>query len=409
MPMDFKFNTIDEAIQDIATGKMVVVIDDESRENEGDLVMSAQMITPEAVNFMITYGKGLVCFPMSEAIAKQLQLDLMVECNTESMKTAFTVSVDANASYGVTTGISPKDRAKTIQVAINPASQPSDLVRPGHIFPLVSQQGGVLKRAGHTEAAVDLSRAAGLVEAGVICEIIKDDGDMSRTPDLKKFCVKHGLKIITIADLIAYQLKKNPFVIQKAKAKLPLQQGAFEIVGFEDTLRHHEHVALVFGDYLNQKHVLVRIHSECLTGDTLGSLRCDCGPQLEAAIDLIAKNGSGILVYMRQEGRGIGLINKLRAYELQDQGKDTVEANIDLGFAPDLRDYGVGAQILHLLGVQHINILTNNPKKVVGLEGYGITIHERIPLVIQSNPHNRKYLATKSTKMGHYINKEALT
>jgi 3,4-dihydroxy 2-butanone 4-phosphate synthase / GTP cyclohydrolase II len=404
--MDIKFNKIEEAIEDIANGKIIVVVDDEDRENEGDLIMAAQLVTPESINFMITHGKGLVCLPMNADVAKRLELDQMVEKNSEVMKTAFTVSIDGSRDHGVTTGISAKDRAKTIQLAISSTSTPKDIVKPGHIFPLLAKDGGVLKRAGHTEAAVDLAKMAGLSEAGVICEIIKENGEMARIPDLMTFCKKHDLKIVTIADLIKYKMHNDSFVKKVTQAKLPLKQGIFNIVGFQDSLSGQEHLALTFGDFKKQDSVLVRVHSECLTGDTLGSLRCDCGPQLQSALDLIAKEGSGIILYMRQEGRGIGLLNKLKAYALQDKGKDTVEANEDLGFEADLRDYGVGAQMLANLGVSSIKLITNNPRKVVGLEGYGINITKRVPLIIKSNQYNELYLRTKEKKLGHFLVKE---
>jgi 3,4-dihydroxy 2-butanone 4-phosphate synthase / GTP cyclohydrolase II len=398
-----KFNTIDEAIKDIASGKMVVVLDDEDRENEGDLVMAAEKVTPDSINFMISNAKGLVCAPMTDERLKQLNIKAMVAENSESMKTAFTVSVDASRKFGVTTGISAADRARTIEVLINPLSRPSDLASPGHIFPLKAMEGGVLRRAGHTEAAVDLARLAGLFPAGVICEIIKSSGKMARTPDLVKFAKRHKLKIVTIADLIKYRMKREMLVEQVALTKMPTKHGPYTLKAFQDHLDGFLHIALIKGNVSKKKNVLVRVHSECLTGDVFGSCRCDCGEQLNASMDLIDKNGSGVLLYMRQEGRGIGLLGKLKAYELQDRGKDTVEANVALGYKADLRDYGIGAQILSKLGLSTINLITNNPRKIVGLEGYGLKVTRRIPLEIIPNKHNIKYLRTKSKKLGHIL------
>jgi len=398
-----RFNTIEQALEDIRNGRMVVVVDDEDRENEGDLVMAAEKITPEAVNFMITHAKGLVCVPMTGERLDELDLRQMVDRNRESMKTAFTVSVDATARFGVTTGISPSDRATTIEVLINPRSKKDDLNAPGHIFPLRVRDGGVLKRAGHTEAAVDLSRLAGLYPAAVICEIINSDGSMARTTQLLDFAKQHGLKIVTIAALISYRLKHEKLVRLVSTTKLPTKHGEFTAYGYEDLLNGELHVALVKGQVSGQKDVLVRVHSECLTGDVFGSLRCDCGEQLAKAMARVEFCGRGVILYMRQEGRGIGLKAKLRAYELQEKGLDTVEANEALGYAADLRDYGVGAQILADLGLSTIRLLTNNPKKVVGLEGYGLKIVERLPLEIKPNEYNKKYLTTKSKKLGHLI------
>jgi 3,4-dihydroxy 2-butanone 4-phosphate synthase/GTP cyclohydrolase II len=396
-----KFNKIEEAIEDIQNGKMVVVVDDADRENEGDLVMAASKITPSAVNFMITHAKGLVCVPLTGERLDQLGLPQMVADNTEKMKTAFTVSVDAARRFGVTTGISPADRAKTVEVLINALSRKDDLVTPGHVFPLRVKEGGVLKRAGHTEAAVDLARLAGLYPGAVICEIINPDGTMARTPQLAAFAGEHQLKMITIADLIAYRVRHERFVRRVSTTRLPSRHGEFIAHAYEDDLTGDVHVALVKGKVEGEKDVLVRVHSECLTGDVFGSLRCDCGEQLACAMEKINFSGRGVILYMRQEGRGIGLKEKLKAYALQDQGLDTVEANEALGYPADLRDYGVGAQILADLGLSTIRLITNNPKKVVGLEGYGLKIAERVPLQMAANKHNERYLNTKLNKMGH--------
>jgi len=395
-----RFNAIEEALHDLKTGQMVVVVDDEDRENEGDLVMAASRVTPEAVNFMICQARGLVCVPLTPARVAELDLPLMVARNTDSHETAFTVSVDV---YNVSTGISAAERTKTIRALIDPQTKPADLRRPGHIFPLQAKEGGVLRRAGHTEAAVDLAQMAGLAPAGVICEIMNDDGTMARVPQLAEFCGRHNLKMITVADLIHYRMKKEKLVRRSAMAKLPTARGEFTIIAYENNVDGQIHLALVKGDPDPKQPVLVRVHSECLTGDVMGSLRCDCGNQLRQAMKQIDENGGGILVYMRQEGRGIGLLNKLQAYELQDQGKDTVEANEALGFPADLRDYGVGAQILVDLGVKKIRLLTNNPRKIKGLEGYGLNIVERIPLEIPPCTHNAGYLSAKKSKLGHLL------
>lgn len=395
-----QFNTIEEALKELKAGRMIVVVDDEDRENEGDLIMAASLVTPEAINFMICHARGLVCVPLTAARVRELDLPQMVTRNTDSHETAFTVSVDA---HNVSTGISALERARTIQVLIDPDTQPADLRRPGHIFPLQAKEGGVLRRAGHTEAAVDLSQLAGLEPAGVICEVINEDGSMARVPQLAEFCMRHNLKMITITDLIHYRMKKEKLVWRSAEAMMPTIYGDFTLISYENSVDNQTHLALVKGDIDPQQPVLVRVHSECLTGDVLGSLRCDCGKQLHQALKQIGENGSGVLIYMRQEGRGIGLLNKIRAYELQDKGKDTVEANEALGFEADLRDYGVGAQILVDLGVRQIRLLTNNPRKIKGLEGYGLLIVERMPLEIPPCNYNSRYLAAKKNKLGHFL------
>ncbi|WP_413440016.1 bifunctional 3,4-dihydroxy-2-butanone-4-phosphate synthase/GTP cyclohydrolase II [Synechococcus sp. MIT S1220] len=399
------FDTIPDALAAIRNGDCVVVVDDEQRENEGDLICAAQFATAEAINFMATEARGLICLAMEGQRLDELDLPLMVDRNTDVNETAFTVSIDAGREHGVSTGISADDRARTIQVALNANTRPADLRRPGHIFPLRARKGGVLKRAGHTEAAVDLAELAGLNPAGVICEIQNTDGSMSRLPELREYATQWGLKLISIADLISYRLANERFVKRQAHAVLPSQFGSFQAIGYRNELDGSEHIALVKGDpSALQEPVLVRMHSECLTGDAFGSLRCDCRPQLEAALRQIEREGEGVVVYLRQEGRGIGLINKLKAYSLQDGGLDTVEANERLGFAADLRNYGVGAQILSDLGIHHLRLLTNNPRKIAGLGGYGLRVEERVPLIMDAGDHNADYLATKRDKLGHMFN-----
>jgi 3,4-dihydroxy 2-butanone 4-phosphate synthase / GTP cyclohydrolase II len=404
-PTNFQFDSIDTALVDFAAGKMVVVVDDENRENEGDIICAAQTVTAANINFMAVNARGLICLAMTGDKLDRLDLPLMVTNNTDPNQTAFTVSIDASPSAGVTTGISADDRTRTILLAIDPNTEPSDLRRPGHIFPLRAQPGGVLKRAGHTEAAVDLARLAGLTPAGVICEIQNLDGSMARLPDLIAYAQTHKLKIISIADLISYRLRHDRFVNREAITKLPSQFGQFQIYGYRNLLDQTETVAIVKGDPADfvGKPVMVRMHSECLTGDALGSLRCDCRMQLQAALKMIENAGAGVVVYLRQEGRGIGLINKLKAYSLQDMGLDTVEANNRLGFPADLRNYGVGAQVLNDLGISKIRLITNNPRKIAGLKGYGLEMVDRVPLLIEANDYNNDYLATKAEKLGHML------
>ena len=400
-PVRLEFDAIDDVVRDVAAGKLVIVTDDADRENEGDLVMAAEKATPKAINFMAMHGRGLICVPISNDRAEQLGLQRMVAQNREKYSTDFTVSVDA--AHGVTTGISAHDRAATIQTIANPKSSPEDLVQPGHVFPLRAKDGGVLRRAGHTEAAVDLARMAGLQPAGVLCEILHDDGTMARLPELMEFRKKHGLRICTIQSLIAHRRLKEKLVEAEQVVKLPTDYGDFDLHLYRSTLDGIHHLALVKGEISKSRPTLVRVHSECLTGDVFGSRRCDCGNQLHAALRQISAEGNGVLLYMRQEGRGIGLAAKIHAYKLQEEGLDTVEANAQLGFPPDLRDYGLGAQILYDLGVRQFRFLTNNPKKVVGLEGYGIQMVEQVPIRTEANAHNAKYLETKKTKMGHLL------
>ena len=394
-----EFATIEEAVEDIRAARMLVVVDDEDRENEGDLLMAADKATPESVNFMARHGRGIICMPMLGERLDELQVSMMVSDNTAPLGTAFTVSVDARR--GVTTGTSAYDRAVTIRTLVDPRTRPEDLTRPGHIFPLRAMPGGVLRRAGHTEAAVDLARLAGCAPAGVICEVLDDDGGMARLPELMQLARTHGLKVITIKALIEYRLQKEKLVRRSATTRMPTDYGEFTLIAYETTVDDRVPLALVMGDVAGDEPTLVRVHSECLPGDVFGCRRCDCGSQLYKALALIEREGRGILVYMRQEGRGIGLLNKLRAYELQDQGKDTVEANHALGFRADLRHYGIGAQILVDLGVKNLRILTNNPKKIVGIEGYGLHVMERLPIEIPATDANRRYLLTKRDKLGH--------
>ncbi|MEA5467945.1 bifunctional 3,4-dihydroxy-2-butanone-4-phosphate synthase/GTP cyclohydrolase II [Spirulina sp. 06S082] len=400
-----QFDAIDAALADFKAGRPIVVVDDENRENEGDLICAAQFTTPDIINFMAVEARGLICLAMTGERLDELELPLMVTKNTDPNQTAFTVSVDAAPHLGVTTGISAEDRAKTIQITINPATRSEDLRRPGHIFPIRAKQGGVLKRAGHTEAAVDLSRLSGLYPAGVICEIQNPNGSMARLPELVEYAQKHDLKLISIADLISYRLKHDRFVYREAVCQFPSQFGDFQIYAYRNVLDNTEHIAIVKGDpqKFGDRPVTVRMHSECLTGDALGSLRCDCRMQLQAALKTIEDAGLGVVVYLRQEGRGIGLVNKLKAYSLQDLGFDTVEANERLGFPADLRDYGMGAQILNDLGIKQICLITNNPRKIAGLKGYGLEVVDRVPLLIEATDHNSEYLATKANKLGHLL------
>jgi 3,4-dihydroxy 2-butanone 4-phosphate synthase/GTP cyclohydrolase II len=397
-------SSIPEAIEDIRAGRFIIIVDDESRENEGDLAMAAEKVTPQAINFMAKHGRGLICLPITGQRLDELGIPLMVTNNTSRYSTAFTVSIEAKDR--VTTGISAFDRAQTIKTVLDPNTKPTDIAQPGHIFPIRAKEGGVLVRAGHSEAIVDLARLAGLYPAGVICEVMDEDGTMARLPQLETIASKFDLKMITIVDLIAYRLRHEKLVQRVAEARLPTKWGEFTAVAYRSTVDAAEHVALVKGDISDDEPLLVRVHSECLTGDVFGSLRCDCGAQIEMALQSIAKEDRGVFLYMRQEGRGIGFHNKLRAYALQDQGMDTVEANIALGFGADLRDYGVGAQILADLGLHNIRLLTNNPRKVIGLESYGIKIVETVPLIAPATPYNIRYLETKQKKLGHTLNLE---
>ena len=395
------FGTVEQAIADIKAGKMIIVADDEDRENEGDLICAAELVTPAIINFMIKKAGGWICLALTNEKADELQLDPQSEVSTDEYRTAFTISIDADDRFGVTTGVSAQDRAKTIRVAVDPKAVPSDLRRPGHVPPLRARDGGVLQRVGHTETAVDLARLAGLTPAGVICEILSEDGTSARRPELEKFAQEHGLTFITVAQVVAHRLQTERLVHRVAEARLPTELGNWRVVGYRNDVDQHEHIALVFGEVGPDESVLVRMHSKCLTGDVFHSLRCDCGWQLDTAMKMIAKEGKGVVVYLDQEGRGIGLLNKLKAYELQDEGIDTVEANERLGFKPDLRNYGIGAQILLDLGLKKIRPITNNPRKLVGLEGYGLTIDERVPIISIAHDENSSYLEAKRAKLGH--------
>ena len=397
-----RFDAIEDAIDAIRRGELIVMVDDEDRENEGDLICAAEKVTPEIINFMAKHARGLICMPTDAKRVQQLNLPLMVTENTSGQGTNFTVTIEA--ATGVTTGISAHDRAHTIQVAMAPDARPSDLWRPGHIFPLLAQEGGVLRRAGHTEAAVDLAHLAGLRPGGVVCEIMNEDGSMARYPELREFADTHKLPLVTIADFIEYRKRTETLVEKKAEALLPTEHGEFRVIGFQSTLDDSDYVALVKGTWEPDEPVLVRVHSECLTGDVFGSFRCDCGPQLEEAMRMVEQEGKGVILYLPQEGRGIGLINKLLAYHLQDEGADTVEANSRLGFKDDLRDYGMGAQMLYLLGVRRMRLMTNNPRKIVGVQGHGLEVVERVSLQIEANPRNESYLQVKKSKLGHLLN-----
>ncbi len=397
---EFKINTIDEALSDLKSGKVIIVVDDEDRENEGDFITPAANVTPEVINFMATHGRGLICVSITEEKAHELQLDMMVPSNTSLHETAFTVSIDL-LGHGCTTGISAQDRSKTVKALVDPKIKANEFGRPGHIFPLKAKNGGVLRRAGHTEATIDLARLAGFDPCGALVEIMNEDGTMARLPDLVKIAERFGLKIITIKDLISYRLAKESTIERVVDVNMPTNWGDFKLIAYNVKTTGQEHLALIKGDWKKDESILVRVHSSCVTGDIFGSCRCDCGPQLHSAMEMVEKEGKGVIVYMNQEGRGIGLMNKLKAYKLQEAGKDTVEANLELGFKMDERDYGVGAQILRDLGVSKIRLMSNNPKKRAGLIGYGLEIVENVPIIIDSNPHNAKYLQTKKDKMGH--------
>ncbi|MFO0357235.1 MAG: bifunctional 3,4-dihydroxy-2-butanone-4-phosphate synthase/GTP cyclohydrolase II [Sphingobacteriaceae bacterium] len=397
---EFKLNTIEEALEDIRNGKVIIVVDDEDRENEGDFITAAANVTPEVINFMATHGRGLICVSITEQKARELQLDMMVPANTSLHETAFTVSIDL-LGHGCTTGISAHDRSKTVKALIDPTIKPSEFGKPGHIFPLKAKEGGVLRRTGHTEATIDLARLAGFDPCGALVEIMNEDGTMARLPDLVKIAERFELKIITIKDLISYRLSKESIIDREVQVDMPTVWGDFKLIAYKVRTTGQEHLALIKGEWKKDEPVMVRVHSSCVTGDIFGSCRCDCGPQLHAAMEQIEKEGKGVIVYMNQEGRGIGLLNKLKAYKLQENGRDTVEANLELGFKMDERDYGIGAQIIRDLGISKIRLLTNNPKKRAGLIGYGLEIVENLPIVIKPNPHNAKYLQTKKDKMGH--------
>ena len=401
--VNMEHGTIEQAIEDIRNGRIVIVADDEDRENEGDLICAAERVTPELINFMARHGRGMICLALTAERVEQLGLSPMAETNPDEYRTAYTVTIDASPRFGVTTGISAHDRAKTIQVAVDPDTQPSDLRHGGHVFPLRAREGGVLQRVGHTEAAVDLARLAGLAPAGVICEILNEDGTTSRRPQLEKFAAEHKLTFVTVAQLVAHRLKNERLVHRVAEARLPTEHGEWKVIGYRNDVDNHEHVALVYGEVGDGENVMARMHSKCLTGDVFHSLRCDCGWQLHEAMRLIAADGRGVIVYLDQEGRGIGLLNKLKAYELQDRGADTVEANERLGFKADLREYGIGAQILLDLGLKSIRPITNNPRKMVGLEGYGLAVNERVSIVQPTHEENAGYMQTKRDKLGHLL------